>query len=124
MLLATKQKHTNPLKWIVKKLIEFDFSLLIENDFDEKSQKKYNYYISVDDLKHSIIDYAEKEGLDITNENDNISTYKLTKTIKSVFNLWSLKDKYNYDYNPERKQVDTSRINVYPNLKYKDSLKE
>ena len=117
-------KHTNPLKWIVKKLIEFDFSLLIENDFDEKSQKKYNYYISVDDLKHSIIDYAEKEGLDITNENDNISTYKLTKTIKSVFNLWSLKDKYNYDYNPERKQVDTSRINVYPNLKYKDSLKE
>lgn len=113
-------KHTNPLKWIVKKLIEFDSSLLIENDFDEDSLNNYNHYISVDDLKQSIIDYAEKEGLDITNENKAISTNKLTNTIKSAFNLWSLNDNYNYDYKPLRKREKGNRLYVYPNVKYKD----
>lgn len=113
-------KHTNPLKWIVKRLIEFDSSLLIEKDFDEDSLNNYNYYISVDDLKQSIIDYAEKEGLDITNENKAISTNKLTNTIKSAFNLWSLNDNYNYDYKPLRKREKGNRLYVYPNVKYKD----
>ncbi|MBR6992604.1 MAG: hypothetical protein IKH85_00855 [Methanobrevibacter sp.] len=113
-------KHTNPLKWIVKRLIEFDSSLLIENDFDENSLNNYNHYISVDDLKQSITDYAEKEGLDITNENKGISTNKLTNTIKSAFNLWSLNDNYNYDYKPLRKREKGNRYYVYPNVKYKD----
>ena len=117
-------KHTNPLKWIVKKLIEFNDIYLLNIDINENSLNNYTDYISADDLKQKIITYADLQGLDITNENNSISTNKLTNTIKSAFNLWSLNDNYGYDYKPLRKQEHNTRINIYPNIKYKDNSKE
>lgn len=117
-------KHTNPLKWIVKKLIEFDDTLLIEENIEELDLNNYNYYISVDDLKQEIITYADLQGLDITNENNSISTNKLTNTIKSAFNLWSLNDNYGYDYKSIQRQKQGNRYYVYPNVKFKENTEK
>lgn len=116
-------------------------------DLSEKTHQNYKYTmsmflkcitISFNDLINSIkelqIDTIEdnkiirydpqnsllKNGLDITNENNTISTTKLTKTIKSAFNLWSLNDNYGYDYKPIQKQKNNNRYYVYPNVKFKE----
>jgi len=113
-------KHTDPLKWIVKKLIVFDDDLLITSDISEKDLNNYNFYIGVDELKQRILNYANNEGLDITNENNNLSTNQLTKAIVRAFNLWNLKDNYNIEYKPIRKRENGNRIYVYPNIRFKE----
>lgn len=113
-------KHTDPLKWIIKKLIVFDDELFITSDISEYDLNNYNSYIAVDELKQSILNYANKEGLDISNENNNLSTNKLTKAIIRAFNLWNLKDNYNFEYKPLRKRKNNNRIYIYPNIRFKE----
>lgn len=115
-------KHTNPLLWIIKKLIVFvDYDNFISEIKDNNLSNYMASYISVDELKQNILTYANNEGLDIgLTDNNNISTQKLTNTIKTAFNLWSLNDIINYDYSPIKKQENNNRFLVYPNIEFKE----
>lgn len=115
-------KHTNPLLWIVKKLIVFvDYDNFISEIKDNNLTKYMTSYISVDELKQNILTYAKNEGLDIgLTDNNNISTQKLTNTIKTAFNLWSLNDSIGYDYKPIQKMDNKGRPYVYPNIEFKE----
>lgn len=118
-------KHSNPLKWIVKKLIVFDDSYIPTSDINEYDLTNYiTCYISVDELKQSILTFANNEGLDIgLTDNNNLSTNRLTNSIKSAFNLWALNDSIGYDYKPIQKQEHNKRSMVYPNIKFKGDHK-
>ena len=111
-------KHSNPLKWIIEELFIFDEDNLIIKDYGDYELND-NIYLSVDEVKQKIINYANIEGLDI-NEDNIITTKQLTNTIKSAFDLWSLKDNYGIDYKPIQKQRNYNRFYVYENFKLKD----
>ena len=116
-------KHSNSLKWIIKKLYIFDDSFLIDSDIQEFDlQNHFNNYLSVEKVKNTVLEYANRQGLDIVNDEGTISTKKLTNAIKGAFDLWELKDNYNYDYKPVQKRGENNnRFYVYPNLIVKDN---
>ena len=111
-------KHSNPLKWIINELFIFDMDNINIKDYADYDLINY-YYLSVDEVKETIKNYADNNGLDISEDN-NITTKQLTNTIKSTFDLWSLKDNYGIDYKPIQKQRDYRRFYIYENLKLKE----
>ena len=117
-------KHSYPLKWLIQKLIMFDDSFLF-SDYeitDHNLHKHLTTYIPVNELKQTLLTEADKEGLDIGNSEGILSTQKLTPAIKSAFNLWDLKDEYDFDYKPKSKRGENGiRKQVYPCLIYKDN---
>ena len=117
-------KHSNPLLWIVKKLIVYDDNDLLTSEVKEQDLSNYmNCYISVDELKQSLLKYANNEGLDIgLSDNNNLSTKKLTNTIKSAFDLWDMKYSLGFEYKPIQKRGHNMRYYVYPNIKFKNDI--
>lgn len=117
-------KHSNPLLWIVKKLIIFDEDNLTTSEINEHDLTNHmTCYISVEELKQNILTYANNEGLDIgLTENNNLSTNRLTNTIKSAFSLWDMKYNLGFEYKPIRKREGNNRYYVYPNIRFKNDM--